>query len=735
MKNSNANSKKENKESKNNKQVLGQGAVKNPAFENPENFFNRELSWLKFNKRVVGEADVMETPLLERLKFIAISSSNLDEFFMIRVSGLKHWVAAGVHKVDAAGMTVRDQLRRIAEDNHDLVKQQYRYLKTILQGLEERRIYFTDMDSLSGKSREWVKEYFHRTIFPVVTPMAINSSHPFPFLANRSLNMVAVLTRDKGEPVTAVIQVPTVLPRIVEVPSGDDKRQFVFLEDIIRYYCRHFFHGYTVKDVLFFRITRNADLLIDEEDAEDLLVEVEKSLRQRRRGQAVRLEFSKSGSKVLRDFIVNTLNSEEQDTIEEQDIYEINGPIDCTCFFKFADLPGFEELRYSPVQPQVPADLLDCDDLFEAIRDKDILVHHPFESFEPVVDFVRNAAADPQVLAIKQTLYRVGGNSPIIKALAQAAENGKQVTVLVELKARFDEENNILWARRLEEAGCHVIYGLVGLKTHAKITLVVRKEFDGIKRYVHLGTGNYNDSTAKIYTDMGLFTANDQFGADASAFFNVLSGYSDPPDLSKLVMAPLGLREKIVELIDREIASVQAGKGGRIIAKMNSLIDKDCIAKLYEASQKGVKIELIVRGICGLRPGVAGVSENISVRSIVGRFLEHSRIFYFANGGDERIYLSSADWMPRNLNERVELLFPIEDIRHIARIRDILELALNDNQKAYVMRSDGVYRRVDKRGSAVNSQRELYQQAQDAGRFQEITFKQRLQSVYRKADS
>ncbi|HWR41023.1 MAG TPA: RNA degradosome polyphosphate kinase [Patescibacteria group bacterium] len=705
--------------------------------DRPEHFFNRELSWLKFNKRVLGEADVTINPLLERLKFLAITASNLDEFFMIRVAGLKHLLEGGVPKTDAAGLSVQEQLQRISNDNHELVRQQYRSLRGILQELEKNHITFCDVEELGPESRKWVQEYFFRTIFPVVTPMAVNASHPFPFLANRSLNLVVTLVREKGESVTAVIQVPAVLSRIVEVPYNDDVRQFVFLEDIIRYYCSHFFHGYAVKEVAYFRITRNADLFIDEEDAEDLLAEVEKSLRQRRRGQAVRLEFGKHGSKILREFIINSLRNEEDsigDGDIDNDIYEINGPIDCTCFFKFADTAGFETLRHSPTYPQLPMELVGKDDLFDAIRERDIMLHHPYESFEPVVRFIRQAAEDPNVLAIKQTLYRVGGNSPIVKALALAAENGKQVTVLVELKARFDEENNILWARQLEEAGCHVIYGLVGLKTHAKMALVVRKETDGIKRYVHMATGNYNNSTAKIYTDLGLFTANDQFGADASAFFNVLSGYSDPPELRKLVMAPLGLREKIMELIDREIEFASMGRGGRIIAKMNSLVDRQCVTKLYEASQKGVKVDLIVRGICSLRPGVRGISENISVRSIVGRFLEHSRSFYFLNGGEEKVYLSSADWMPRNLNERVELLFPLEDPQHIARVKELFDLQLQDNQKAYVMRSDGTYRRADRRGQAVHCQHALYQQAQAAAKGQEISIKQRLQPMYRKEE-
>ncbi len=694
--------------------------------DNPEYFFNRELSWLKFNRRVLGEADVKHNPLLERLKFIAITSSNLDEFFMIRLAGLKHQLESGVNKVDAAGLSVRQQLVCITEDAHELVKLKYKYLKSIMSGLEDTDISFSDIPNLDERAQEWLENFFDNTIFPVITPMAVDAGHPFPFLANRSLNLAVLLCQEQGDDHAAVIQVPAVLPRIVEVPSPGTKRRFVFLEDIIKHYCGHLFHGYNIKDVVPFRITRNADLSIDEEDAEDLLAEVEKSLRQRKRGQAVRLEIGKTSNRPLRQLLVYNLN------IEEQDVYEISGPLDATCFFKFSDLPGLEHLRYSPMVSQPPQELLDLPNLFDAIQERDILLHHPYESFQPVMEFVQQAAWDPKVLAIKQTLYRVSGNSPVVRALAQAAENGKQVTVLVELKARFDEENNILWAKRLEEAGCHVIYGLVGLKTHAKMVLVVRQEQDGIKRYVHMGTGNYNDATARIYTDMGLFTANEQFGADASAFFNVLSGYSDPPVWNKIVVAPLGLREKIKELIDREIEFAKAGTGGRIIAKMNSLVDRDIVLKLYEASCHGVKIDLIVRGICVLRPGVDGVSNNITVRSIVGRFLEHHRIFYFGNGGDERIFLSSADWMPRNLNERVELFFPIEDPNHIERIKDILEITLADNQKAYIMKKDGTYRRADKRGKAVNSQMEFYAQAQSSSQTPDITIEQRLKPLYRR---
>lgn len=692
-----------------------------------EHFINRELSWLKFNSRVLDEAQQLDKPLLERLKFIAIASSNLDEFFMIRVAGLKSQLAGGLSRLDAAGLTVAEQLEKIGEAVHDLVRGQYKLLKGLTAELAEQDIWLQDVAALSEKGRSWVDQYFRHTVYPVVTPLAVDSSHPFPFLSSRSLNLAVLLARPKGEEQFAVIQVPAMLPRLVEVPGQGKKRNFVFLEDVIRTHCQDLFKGYKIKEVVPFRITRDADLTIDEDDAEDLLAEVEKSLRQRKRGDAVRLEIARQAGKRIRQLLVEGVE------LGDADVYEINGPLDATCFFKFAALPGYDALRYEPLIPQLPAYLKDCDDFFALLKQRDVMLHHPYESFEPVVEFIRQAAQDPQVLAIKQTLYRVSGNSPIVRALAQAAENGKQVTVVVELKARFDEENNIHWARRLEESGCHVIYGLVGLKTHAKIALVVRQEGAGIQRYVHLGTGNYNDATARIYADLSLFTANDQFGADGSAFFNMLSGYSDPPVWSKLVVAPFGLREKLEELIDREITFAENGQTGRIIAKMNSLIDKGIMLKLYEAASRGVKIDLIVRGICGIRPGIDGVGKNISIHSIVGRFLEHHRILYLENGGDPQLYLSSADWMTRNLNERVEILFPVEAEAAAARLTAMLELMLSDNCKSHHMKSDGHYRRPEKRSAKpVHSQEEFYRQAKAAAKSAPLPLRDRLQPLYRK---
>ncbi|MBQ7884227.1 MAG: RNA degradosome polyphosphate kinase [Phascolarctobacterium sp.] len=689
----------------------------------PEYFYNRELSWLKFNLRVLKEASVKDTPLLERLKFIAITASNLDEFFMVRVAGLWDNFDNGVEKRDASGMSVKEQLDAIAESAHEQVKTQSKYLLALIKEMDGVGLHFKRVVNLSDLGKDWLEEYYREMVYPVLTPMAVDASRPFPFLANKTLNLAVELINGEGEHSMGLVQVPSVLDRITEVPC-EAKRTFVFLEDIIASHCADLFNGCQILDMVPFRVTRDSDLDVDEDDIDDLLKEVEKSLRKRKRGAPVRLEIYKTNNSRIKKFLEENLD------VSEMEVYEINAPLDATCFFKFTGLPGMWPWLYEPFKPQQPAELAEDEDLFAAIRAKDILLHHPYESFDPVVKLVNDAANDPNVLAIKQTLYRVSGNSPIVAALAKAAENGKQVTVLVELKARFDEENNIIWARRLEQAGCHVIYGLVGLKTHAKIILIVRKEAGGIKRYLHLGTGNYNDNTAKLYTDLGLMTANDQFGSDASAFFNLLSGYSEPPVWNKLVMAPLGLREKIYALIDNEIALAKAGKGGHIIAKMNSLIDQPVIQKLYEASANGVEIELIVRGICGLRTGIEGISDNITVRSIVGRQLEHSRIFWFANGGDEQLYLSSADWMPRNLNDRVELFFPVESEEHLARVKSLLDLYLRDNVGAHMMQSNGTYRRVRSRAEVVSAQSTLYELAQIAATADKLPMQARLQPMH-----
>ena len=705
--------------------------VSKADLKRPEYFFNRELSWLKFNLRVLREAEVKTTPILERLKFIAITSSNLDEFFMVRVAGLWDQYENGVTSKDPSGLTVREQLRMISQAAHEQMKLESKILTDVLEDLKKAGgPQIKTIEECSDEGKEWLENYYQEVVYPVLTPMAVDASRPFPFLGNKTLNLAVQLITVDGEESMSVVQVPSLLPRLIEIPV-EEKRTFIYLEELITIHCKYLFRGCQILDVVPFRLTRDSDLDVDEDDIEDLLREIEKSLRQRKRGAARRLEIAKTGNNSIKKFLEDNLD------LTDEEIYEISGPLDATCFFKFVSLDKMWPWLHEPFVPQRPKDLPEYDNLFDRLKEKDILLFHPYESFDPVVKFVSDAANDPKVLAIKQTLYRVSGNSPIVAALARAAENGKQVTVLVELKARFDEENNILWARRLEKAGAHVIYGLVGLKTHAKIILVVRQEPDGIKRYVHLGTGNYNDSTAKLYTDMGLMTANDQFGSDASAFFNLLSGYSKAPVWNKLVMAPIGLREKIYELVDNEIRIVKEGGEGHIIAKMNSLLDQPVIQKLYEASMAGVEIELIVRGICTLRPGLEGISDNITVRSIVGRQLEHSRIFWFANNGDEQLFMSSADWMPRNLNDRVELFFPVETEEHIKRIKSILQLYLEDNVGAHIMQSNGNYRRVVAgKGKEISSQSILYEQAQLAAaeNMEKIPMEQRLRPAPRQED-
>jgi len=877
-------------------------------YANPDYYHNRELSWLQFDRRCLSEARNRDNPLFERLKFLSITASNLDEFFMVRVASLQDMVNAGYKKRDIAGMTAQDQLAAILEDVHSFMQQQYwTYNRQFLPGLRENGLDVVERyEDLTPEEQSFVDQYFDSEVFPVLTPMAVDNSRPFPLVRNKSLNLCALLTRKEGtgqgipgylrkakksfreedlhtvrEEKTAkdtgktakesgaktalkevrslkavkdqklsdeekeakgknpaekapkekeakgktlaekapkekeakgknlaekapkekeakgknpgekapkekeakgktsgekapkekaakektarekaakektekdrtekdrtpgekgsgekellqfaTVQVPAVLPRILELPEApapaphglpsvqpaDSEvpaappaggRRVIFLEEIIRHHLGSLFLHYDVLCAFPYRVTRNADLTIEEDEASDLLKEIEKQLRKRQRGYAIRLEVESGMDPRLLDFLRREFE------VPQDRIFEIEGPLDLTFLMKVYGIDGFEwlrESRYAKPQenPRLPAG---CD-IFEQIRQGDIFMHHPYQTFRPVVDFVAQAADDPGVLAIKQTLYRVSGNSPIIAALARAAENGKQVTVLVELKARFDEENNIVWARMLERAGCHVIYGLVGLKTHSKITLVVRREDDGIRRYVHLATGNYNDTTAKIYTDIGLMTCRDDIGEDATSAFNMLSGYSEPRYWNRLALAPLWLKDRFLYLIGREAAHAKSGEKARILAKMNSLCDPDIMAALYEASSAGVKIDLIVRGICSLKTGIPGVSENIRVRSIVGNFLEHSRIFYFENGGRPEVYASSADWMPRNLDRRVEILFPIEDREIAGQAVHILELELEDTVKAHVMKPDGTYERVDRRGKdPIDSQRILGDEA------------------------
>lgn len=692
----------------------------------PELYTNRELSWILFNKRVLSEARDKQIPLFERLKFLSITASNLDEFFMVRVASLKDMVNAKYTKKDIAGLTAAQQLDKLNVVTHELVAQQYStYNRSLLPLLKANGLTVVEKhEQLSKDQAEYVDAYFDENVYPVLTPMAVDSSRPFPLIRNKSLNIGALLSKrkEKGELEFATVQVPSVLARIVPIPAGDNGgKAVILLEEVIERNISRLFLNYDVVCSHPFRIMRNADLTIDEDEAEDLLKEIEKQLKKRQWGQAIRLEVEAGMDKRLLRIIKDELS------IEEEDIYHIDGPLDLTFLMKMYGLEGFEHLKEEKYVPQPVPEFMEEGSVFDKIRQGDILLHHPFQTFAPVVQFIREAARDPEVLAIKQTLYRVSGNSPIIAALAQAAENGKQVSVLVELKARFDEENNIVWARKLEKAGCHVIYGLVGLKTHSKITLVVRREEDGIRRYVHLGTGNYNDATAKLYTDIGMMTCSEAIGEDATAVFNMLSGYSEPLSWNKLSLAPLWLKDKFLYLIGREVKNVRAGETGHIIAKMNSLCDQDIIAALYEASAAGVKIELIVRGICSLRVGIPGVSENISVRSIVGTFLEHSRIFYFENAGKSEVYCGSADWMPRNLERRVEILFPVEDPKLKEKVLHILDVQLRDTVKAHLLQPDGSYEKVDRRGKETfNSQVAFCVEAMEAAKAQETPHDDRV---------
>lgn len=680
-------------------------------YNQPENYRNRELSWLEFDYRVLSEARDKSLPLFERLKFLSITASNLDEFFMIRVASLKDMVHAGYTKPDIAGMKPQEQLDRIGEKTHELVNHQYStYNRSFLPALKQNHMVIIDQyEDLNEQQAAFVDDYFMRDVYPVLTPMAVDSSRPFPLIRNKTLN-IGALIRDEDQEVEydfATVQVPNVLPRLVMIPSEHEEDvTVILLEQVIEKNIQKLFLNYEVICAHPYRIMRNADLSIDEEDAADLLKEIQKQLKMRQWGEVIRLEVEENMDKRLLKILKKELD------VSEASIYRIGGPLDLTFLMKISGFEGFDHLRYAKYKPQPVKGMNTEEDIFTQIRRKDILLHHPYQTFEPVVEFVRQASKDPDVLAIKQTLYRVSGNSPIIASLAAAAENGKQVTVLVELKARFDEENNIIWAKMLEKAGCHVIYGLRGLKTHSKITLVVRRDEDGIRRYVHLGTGNYNDQTAKLYTDMGLLTCSRPIGEDATAVFNMLSGYSEPPHWNKLVVAPIWLRDGFLKLIERETMHAREKKQARIVAKMNSLCDAKIIAALYEASCAGVEIDLIVRGICCLKAGIPGLSEHIRVRSIVGNFLEHSRIFYCYNDGWEEIYMGSADWMPRNLDKRVEIMFPVGDEACREEVKHILSAQLADNVKAHILQPDGSYVKIDKRGKVLmNSQDYFCQKA------------------------
>jgi polyphosphate kinase len=672
--------------------------------DDPRLYLNRELSWLEFNHRVLEEACDPANPLLEQLKFLAIVSSNLDEFFMVRVAG----VMSQVHATGSpAHRQLLDQIRARIQA---MVAQQYQILRDdTLPRLAREGVRLLSDDQLSDEQRRFVEAFFHREVFPVLAPLAVDPGHPLPHLHNLSMNFIVALT-DPRDPLgarrLALVEAPHVLPRLIKLPTAGGGQDFIRLGQVIAARLPQLFLGYRVRGASLFRVTRDADLNIDEDDAEDLLKDIEQALRERDRGAPVRLEVESACDPEALSFLQRVLELSDDDT------YVIDGPLNLKDFFAWGGLPGCEHLRDRPFVGRI-APGAEEEDLFAAIRRGPILMHHPYHTFQTVVEFVNQAAEDPDVLAIKQTLYRTSGDSPIVRALARAAENGKQVAVLVELKARFDEGPNIRWARELEEAGVHVVYGLVGLKTHCKVICVVRRERDGIRRYCHLGTGNYHPTTAKLYTDLGLLTCDPQLGEDCTQLFNILTGYSRYPRWHKLAVAPDDLKPKLLSLIAREARHAREGRGGRVIAKCNAVIEPQVIRGLYEASQAGVEIDLISRGICGLLPGVPGVSATIRVRSIVGRFLEHSRIYCFANAGSPEVYLSSADLMDRNLNRRVETMFPVDDptLRdHI--INDVLRLSLADNAKARLLGPDGTWTRPPLAAGAprLNSQEEFLRQ-------------------------
>ena len=682
--------------------------TKDINLQDPQYYLSRELSWLEFNRRVLAEALDFQNPLLERLKFLAIFSSNLDEFFMVRVAGIKRQIEAQVNKVTADGRTPQQQLNAIHERLLPMVTQQHQYFEQqIKPELAKNGIHLLSYIDLNQEQRTYLKSYFDERIFPVLTPLAIDRSHPFPYLSNLSLNLAVVLKNpETKEELFARVKVPSSLPRFISLPKElrvQENGEFspwvgIPIGQVIAHNLESLFPGMDIQDYYIFRITRDADLAVQEDEADDLLLAIEQELRKRRvGGSVVRLEINSSIPDYLRDLLVNELE------LESEDIYTVDGLMGLRDLMSFISLP-LPELKDKPWTAVLPRwmkeseDIIasnpetDEKDIFAILRQKDVLVHHPYHSFSATVQqFINQAAHDPNVLAIKMTLYRTSGDSPIITALINAAENGKQVAVLVELKARFDEENNIQWAKKLEQTGVHVVYGLVGLKTHTKIVMVVRQEQDKIRRYVHIGTGNYNHKTAKLYTDLGLLSACPDLGADLTDLFNFLTGYSRQQSYRKLLVAPVNMRKRFLELIRREIEQANQGKTGRIVVKLNSLVDPEIIARLYEESQAGVGIDLIIRGTCSLRPGLEGISDNIKVISIIGRFLEHSRIFYFYNGGQEEVYIGSADWMSRNLNRRVEAVTPIKDPDIAKELQEILGIMLSDNRKAWDLQSDGQY--------------------------------------------
>lgn len=684
------------------------------------NFFNRELSWLEFNDSVLEEAKKQRYPLLERIKFLSIVSSNLDEFFMIRVAGLYDQVAVGFNKLDIAGLTPIEQIDKISKRVQKMLKKQYDlYNLELIPSLFNKNIQILTMDKLNQEQELFLERYYWNYVYPILTPMVVDKNRTFPLIANKSLNIALLLEnqgretkkieiKEQKEQLFATIQVPAVLKRFIEVPEKNkNKKSFVLFEDLIKQYISTIFKGHKILSMSLYRITRNADLSVDEEGSEDLLEAIEESLKRRKWGNIVRLEVEENIDELLLEILV------DKTEVYQEGIYKIKGPIDLSFLINLYNYLGRDDLKFSEIEPQKSIEL-ENKDIFEVVSNKDVLLHHPYQSFEYIINLVKKAALDPDVLAIKQTLYRVGGDSPIVEALTEAAERGKQVTVLLELKARFDEKNNIQWAKRLEKAGCHVIYGLNGLKTHSKVLLIIRKELDGIKRYVHISTGNYNDITAKLYTDLAILTSNPHIGTDISSFFNMITGYSDVKNLYKIDIAPISLRKKFISLIRNEASNAREGKKAHIIAKMNALVDKEIIEELYKASQAGVEIKLIVRGICCLRPGIKKLSENIKVISIIGRFLEHNRIYNFYNNGKQLYFISSADWMTRNLDRRVEILLPIEAEYIKQKIKEILEIFLKDTLNVRILQSDGSYKSLNAVKNGFSSQEYFYKIAMEA---------------------
>jgi len=691
--------------------------------KNPKNFFNRDLSWIEFNRRVLEEALNDKLPLLEKVKFVSIFSSNLDEFYMIRISGLKEQIAANVHEPTIDGLTPTEQITKIEKTLKPMIKELIDlWSDNIVPALKSHGVKLLRFMEFTEEEQKKLRDYFTREIFPVLTPLAFDPGRPFPYISNLSLNLAILVKKPNGENHFARVKVPDILPRLLQVDeivntkqrtksNGEFQAKFIWLEDLIRSNLDLLFLGLEVVEAHRFRITRDTDIELQEDEADDLLRVIEENIRQRRFGSVVRMEVASR----MPEFMLETLM--ENLRLIREDVHILDGPMGLSDVMNLYNLP-LHQLKEKPYYPVTPKLFEDEEDIFTTIKQRDILLHHPYHSFTPVIDFIKEAAGDPDVLAIKQTLYRVGSDSPIVKSLIEAAERGKQVAVLVELKARFDEENNIFWARELEKVGVHVVYGLVGLKTHAKMTLVVRKEFDGVKRYVHVGTGNYNAVTAKVYTDLGLFTCDEDFCSDVSDIFNYLTGYSKQKDYRKLIVAPINMRDKMIEMINKEIENVKAGGEGKIIWKLNSLVDPAIIIALYEASIKGVKIDLIVRGICCLVPNVPSLSENIKVTSIVGRFLEHSRLFYFYDNGSENIYLSSADMMQRNLDRRVEITFPIEDQKLKNELMStLIKVGFKDNVKTRVLMPDMSYKLVKEQNGvkSTNSQEWLMKHSIKAG--------------------